>query len=478
MSEKTSQEDKEPIIKPGMRVHIMGVGGAGMSAIAQLMLEQGFSVTGCDLTPSSLMDALRKESILVEVGHDSGHIATYNVEALVVSSAIPNDHPEIEAAERMGLPVLKRSDVLGILTAGKKTVAVAGTHGKTTTTAMIAHILNEVGQDASYIVGGVMSNTGKNAYAGSGEAFVIEADEYDQMFMGLHPDIVVLTTLEMDHPDMFESIEDVRRLFREFVGLLPETGLLITNHDTHETLRLAKERQVLEHPALTYGITGGVWQADEVRLSAIGKTEFLVKRLGFDVEQVALQIPGDHNVQNALAAIAAAVELGVPLKDACEALNTFSGVGRRFEIKGQPNGVTIIDDYAHHPTAIAATLKAARQRYSAEGDLWAVWQPHTFSRTRALFDQFVSSFDEADHVIVTDIYRSRDVETFNVTPQTILQNMIHRDARYVGDLDNVIEYVGMRARPGDTVVVLSAGTATRVASGLVDWLGTQRETEE
>lgn len=474
MNEKSTSNQ---MLKRGSRVHIMGIGGFGMSAIARVMLGQGYQVSGCDMQHSPLIDELRKLSVLIDIGHDREHISTYNVEVLIVSSAIPQDHPEIEAARQMEIPVLKRSEVLELLLQGKKTIAVAGTHGKTTTTAMIAHILTEAGKDPSYIVGGIMTNTGTNARAGSGSAFVVEADEYDGMFLGLEPDIAVLTSLEMDHPDMFGSLDDVRALFRSFIDKLTDEGLLIANHDSEETLKLVKERQLFNKPALSYGLMGGLWSADEVRVSAVGKTEFLVQRLGFDVEQVALQVFGNHNVQNALAALAACSELGVELKSAVAALNTFKGVGRRFELLTQAMQVTVLDDYAHHPTAIKTTLDAVKARYP-EGDIWAIWQPHTFSRTRTLLYEFLQSFETADHLIITDIYRSRDAETFGMSAEYLLENFVHRDARHYGDMEYIAEYVFKRVRPNDTVIVMSAGTATQIAHDIAQRLDAQKAAQE
>lgn len=464
-------------LKRGARVHIMGIGGFGMSAIARVMHGQGYQVSGCDMQSSPLIDQLRKLSILIDLEHDRAHISTYNVEVLVVSSAIPEDHPEIDAAIQMGIPVFKRSDILAVLLAGKKTIAIAGTHGKTTTTAMTAHILTETGKDPSYMVGGIMANTGTNARAGSGDVFVVEADEYDGMFLGLHPDIAVVTSLEMDHPDMFSSIREVRALFREFVEQVPDEGLLIANHDSPETIKLVKERQVFNKPAFSYGLTGGMWRADELRVSAIGKMEFLVQRLGFDVEQVALQVVGEHNVNNALAALAVAVEVGVELKSAVSAMNTFQGVGRRFEKLTEATGVIVLDDYAHHPTAIKTTLDAVKARYP-DGTIWAVWQPHTFSRTRALLSEFLTSFDVADHLIITDIYRSRDTETFGITAESLLAQFVHRDARHYSDMQYIADYIFQRVRPNDVVIVMSAGDATHIAHNIAQKLEAKQAEQE
>jgi UDP-N-acetylmuramate--alanine ligase len=346
-------------------------------------------------------------------------------------------------------------------------VAIAGTHGKTTTSGMAAYALSATGQNPSFIVGGVVENLGTNARAGSGSAFIIEADEYDRMFMGLRPTISVVTTLEMDHPDMFDGFSDVSDLFDEFVGLLPKNGLLIAGHDNQATRQLATRRREQGLSALTYGITGGDWQAVDVHPNDKGGMDFAVLQGGARVAGVSLQLPGAHNVENALAALAVGAQLGVSRRAMADALGTFSGVERRFEVKGERRGVTVIDDYAHHPTAIRVTLAAAAVRYP-DRPLWAVWQPHTFSRTRALLDEFAASFQDADHVIITDVYRSRDRETFGIGPGDVLSRMAeHPDARHIGAFDAIVEHLAEHTRPGDVVIVMSAGDATQLCDALL-----------
>ncbi|HLV43469.1 MAG TPA: cyanophycin synthetase, partial [Aggregatilineales bacterium] len=300
----------------------------------------------------------------------------------------------------------------------------------------------------------------------------IEADEYDRMFLGLCPQIVVLTTLELDHPDMFASLDDVRALFASFVELLPDGGLLIAGTDDAEVSRFAAT-QADRLRVVRYGLAGTDWGARDIVPNSAGGMDFTALRGGEPAGQVALQVPGTHNVQNALAVLAVAAELGVPFERAAAALGAFSGMGRRFEVRGTARGVTIIDDYAHHPTVIRATLEAARSRYPGAG-IWAVWQPHTYSRTRALLDDFAASFGEADHVIITDVYRSRDVETYGIGPEDVLCRMPdHPDARHIGGLADVVAHLAAHVQPGDVVIILSAGDATRVCGDLLDVLGGQ-----
>lgn len=455
-------------LTPGARVHLMGIGGFGINPIARVMQQLGYGVSGCDAAESPLLPPLRERGVPVEIGHDSQHIDRFEPDALVVSSAVPADNAEIAAARARGIPVYKRADILCELMRGRTGIAVAGTHGKTTTSGMLAWVLSQTGGDPTFIVGGLLTDLGTNARAGAGAPFVIEADEYDRMFMGLCPEIAVLTTLELDHPDMFGSLQEVRALFAEFIDLLPEDGLLVAGADDREVRRLADERQQAGRPrVVTYGLDAGDWRARSVRPNDQGGLDFVFCRRGKPQGEVSLRLPGLHNVQNALAVLAVASQLGIALPEAARALGEFHGMGRRFEVKGTAQGVTIIDDYAHHPTAIQTTLDGARRRYPG-APLWAVWQPHTYSRTRALLDQFAASFTAADHVIITDVYRSRDRETFGVGPGDVLARMgYHRDARHIGALDDVVEYLAGHVQPGDVVIIMSAGDATRVCDDLL-----------
>jgi UDP-N-acetylmuramate--alanine ligase len=282
--------------------------------------------------------------------------------------------------------------------------------------------------------------------------------------MGLCPKIEIVTTLEMDHPDMFASLDDVRALFSEFVGLLPANGLLIAGADAPEVCRLAEGHP---GPVTTYGLSSGDWQAVDITSNQQGGTDFRVLHHGKPVATASLQVPGTHHVANALAALVAADALGAPLDAAAEALREFSGVGRRFEVRGMAGGVTVIDDYAHHPTAIRATLQAARARYGG-ASLWAVWQPHTYRRTKELLGDFASSFGEADHVIITDVYRSRDTQTYGVSPDDVVAQMAdHPDVQHIGPLETVVDALAAGVQPGDVVIVMSAGDATRVVGDLL-----------
>lgn len=453
------------------RVHFIGIGGSGLSAIARLLKESGYEVTGSDRLLSPFAIGLQGLGVPVYIGHDPRHVA--GADWVVRSSAVTDDNPEVQAAVRAGIPVYKRADFLGKLMADKTGIAVAGTHGKTTTTAMVAWTLSALGTDPSFLIGGVAANFGVNAHAGGGEVFVIEADEYDHMFLGLKPRIEVITSLEHDHPDCFPTFEHMRSAFEAFVDLLPADGTLIACSDDEGALGMLRYARGKGRKAVAYGMAeAGLHSLHWVRAQAVMPNE----GGGFSFSastnltttgpvQVTLQVPGEHNVLNALAAIAVIALLGLSLEHGSRALTEFSGTGRRFEVRGEHLGVTVIDDYAHHPTEIRATLAAARARYPKR-TIWAVWQPHTYSRTRTLFTEFANAFSEADQVLVTDIYASREpVQDFSAAE--LVRASPHPRARFSGSLENTTAYLLKHLTSGDVLLVLSAGDADQISERIL-----------
>ncbi|MCL4261309.1 MAG: UDP-N-acetylmuramate--L-alanine ligase, partial [Anaerolineales bacterium] len=397
-------------------VHFIGIGGSGLSAIARLLLESGYTVSGSDRTLTPFANEVRKAGAVVYIGHHARNIA--GADWVVRSSAIGDDNPEALAARQAHIPVYKRADFLGRLMSDKIGIAIAGTHGKTTTTAMTAWVLSELQCDPSFIVGGVAMNFGVNARAGKGELFVIEADEYDNMFLGLRPQIEAVTSLEHDHPDFFPTFQAMRQSFESFIALLPPHGALIVCMDNAGAAELIPLARNAGKNVIGYGVqsenTVNVSQwvvAREMKPNQRGGFDFIavsnVKRASGGVVEVSLQVPGKHNVQNALAVLAIVEALGLSYEKAAKALSTFVGASRRFELRGEAGGVSVFDDYAHHPTEIKATLAGARARYP-DRRIWAVWQPHTYSRTHMLFREFSRAFDDADEVIVTEVYASRE----------------------------------------------------------------------
>jgi len=447
-------------------IHFIGIGGTGLSAIARVLHESGQTVSGSDRALSPLAAALRADGVKISEGHSAAHIN--GATTVIRSSAVMDDNVEVQAARAKGIPVLKRADFLGQMMEGKIGIAVAGTHGKTTTTSMIAWMLTALGLDPTFISGGVIANLGTNARAGKGAHFVIEADEYDRMFLGLRPKIAIVTNIEHDHPDCFPTPEDFFQTFREFVGSLPPDGTLIACTDDPQAASLLR---ALEPP----GPRGVAYGLSESSLAG-GRNLIPQPGAGFQFDffladqfqtQVTLQVPGQHNVLNALAALSVAHILGLPLPDAARALGEYRGAGRRFELRGEVNGVLIVDDYAHHPTEIRATLAAARARYPNR-PLWAVWQPHTFSRTQTLSAEFAAAFGDADHVIVTDVYAARETAPDGFTLRPLLDAMNHPDARHIPTLDGVSEYVLDHLHSGDVLLVLSAGDADKISQTIFE----------
>ena len=464
----------------GMRLHIVGIGGTGMSAIARVLLGRGFRVSGSDQQGNAQTDALAAAGATIHIGHLAEFVN--DVDAVVVSSAVPPTNPEWVAALSRGLPVLKRADLLGELMQGTFGIAVAGSHGKTTTTGMIAHILMECGLDPTVILGGTLAELGGNGRFGEGPHFVVEADEYDRMFLGLRPQMAVITNIEHDHPDLFPTAADYCDAFAQFAALLPPDGRLIICADDVGAAELSATLQPSGAHVITYGLgEPGEKQPDvralDVRPNQMGGSDFVVEVAGQSVGLARIRLPGLHNVRNALAAFVVTLELSIDFAQACRALAGFGGVQRRFQLIGEAGGVTVIDDYAHHPTEIRATLAAARQRYPGRR-LWAVWQPHTYSRTRLLREEFAASFAQADRVVALDIYGSREVVDPDITTTGVLERMDHPHAVYVADRRDAADYLLQRLHPDDVVLTLGAGDGDVIGhwvlEGLQEQLGSKR----
>jgi UDP-N-acetylmuramate--alanine ligase len=460
----------------GQHIHIVGVGGFGMSAIARVLLQQGYTVSGSDLRANDLTRTLIEAGAAISQGHDAAQIA--GADLLAISSAVPDDNPEVAAARAAGIPVLRRRDLLGELMAQRTGIAIAGTHGKTTTTALLAHTLIEAGRDPTYIIGGVLQNTGDNAGVGAGEAFVIEADEYDHMFLGLRPQIAVITNIEHDHPDCFPTLADTLDAFAQFADRLPHDGLLVVCADDPAAFDLGRRRWREGGPVVTYALDdqAAEWVATGVEPDPAGGMAFTVRHGGASGEirgRARLELPGRHNVLNALAVIAVADHLGVPFDATAAALGSFRGTQRRSEVLGQADGVTVISDYAHHPTAIRLSLAAYREQPGLR-HLWAVWQPHTFGRMRLLADEFAYAFGSADHLLVTDVYSVREQVSPGLDAPGVVEHIRatgHADARFTGDFDATTAILAGGVQPGDWVVILSAGDAPQIGRALLDRLG-------
>ena len=453
-------------LSTGQRIHLIGIGGAGLSAIARILLGRGMRVSGSDNRMSEITMALAEEGARVEIGHDADFV--FGADAVLATSAVPDDHIEVAAARALDIPVYRRRQFMRALLQGYDTLAVAGAHGKTTTTAMLTRILQCAGQDPSYIVGGTLGNTGSNAGVGSGESFVIEADEYDNMFLGLSPDLAIITNIEHDHPDFFATAEDIQAAFSRFAASLTDCGTLIACADNAAALALAVARRAEGRSALTYGIgsASADWQAVDLRFHGFD-SHFTVRRDGMIRGQVRLGLPGAHNVLNALAALVAANQRGVSIERGAAALAGFIGAGRRFELRGERDGIVVIDDYAHHPTAIRANLAAARRSYP-QRQIWAVWQPHTYTRAQQFQADFVAAFDQADRVLVTPIYAAREEPIAGISSPNLARAISARcPALYMPAFAAAAELIRDEARRPAAVLIFSAGDANQIADLLL-----------
>jgi UDP-N-acetylmuramate--alanine ligase len=453
-------------------VHLIGIGGSGLSAIARLLIESGKSVTGSDQVLSPEAQALVRDGVRISIGHDAQNVL--GADLVVRSSAIPDNNPEVQAARKAGIPVLKRSDYLGQLMLNDKCIAIAGTHGKTTTTAMTASTMSALGLDPSYIIGGIAKNLGSNAHAGQGGYFVIEADEYDRMYHGLTPYIAVITNMEHDHPDCFPTPQDYREAFAIFAGNIKPDGILLACADNPETMLLA-EQAAASRTVFTYGQHENAhYQAQDIQRNAAGGFSFNImhrqqpRETAALLAAVSLSVPGFHNIYNATACMAIVHQLGLDLPEAAAALQQFSGAGRRFDLRGTANGVTVIDDYAHHPTEITTTLEAARTRFQ-QRRLVVVWQPHTYTRSEALQDEFIQALGNADLVIVTSIYAAREKDN-GFSSRQIVKNMPASTTSYAPDLEDAAHQLLNKLQPGDVLLVLSAGDAIQISEKVFDAL--------
>jgi UDP-N-acetylmuramate--alanine ligase len=447
------------------RIHFIGIGGSGMSGLAEVLLTMGYQVSGSDLKSSDVTDRLVAGGGRVFVGHHERNVEGAHI--VVYSSAVGAENPELRAAIGRGLPVIPRADMLAELMRMKYGIAVGGAHGKTTTTSMVGAVLLEGGLDPTIVVGGRVHSMGTNARLGHGQYLVAEADESDGSFVRLVPAIAVVTNLDEEHLDHYGSMAGLESAFVEFAERVPFYGLVVLCADNARLMRLMPR---ISRRTVTYGIDHGTIRARELELTPAGArcTVTWGERV---MGLLELPVVGRHNVLNALAAVAVGVELEVSFAHAAAALSRFTGVGRRFERKGEAGDVLVIDDYAHHPTEITATLAAARQL--GRERIIAVFQPHRFSRTRTLAKEFGACFDAADHVLVTDIYPAGEAPIPGVTAELIVgaaRSHGHRNVVHAGDLARAEALLRELVRPHDLVLTLGAGDITRLGGRVVQSL--------
>lgn len=447
------------------RIHFIGIGGAGMSGIAEVLFNLGYKVTGSDITESPVTKRLKDLGVKVYLGHRGSQVGPCHV--VVTSSAIPPNNPEVRAAVTAKIPVIPRAMMLAELMRMKEGIAIAGTHGKTTTTAMVARVLAKGGLDPTFVIGGILNRTRSSAKLGRGDFLVAEADESDGSFLHLSPAIAVVTSIDKDHLDYYGSLKRLKETFLEFVNKVPFYGLAILCSDDPNIRDLLPR---LEKRYLTYGLKGPAEiVARGIKRTKKGLVEFSVIYYGKNLGRITLGLPGIHNVSNSLAAIGVGLELGIDFANIREALKNLKGVERRLEIKGKKESILVIDDYAHHPTEVKAVLATVQGRYP-ERRLVGVFQPHRYTRTRDLLKDFATCFKRLDILILTKIYPAGEKPIPGVKTKNLLPLMAKRKrprVRYIASLETIVKYLLKILEPNDLVLTLGAGDVYRVGEELL-----------
>ncbi len=447
-----------------LSVHFTGIGGISMSGLAKLLMFKGAKVSGSDRAPSELTKELEDGGARICYDQSLGFIPD-DTDVVVATAAISADNPEIMTAKSRNIPIMTRAELLGqVMKQYELPLAVAGTHGKTTTTSMITQILLDSGYDPTSSIGGILPSIGGNFRIGSDRYFVMEACEYTNSFLSFFPKIAVILNIDADHLDFFRDIDDIRHSFTSFAKLLPDDGTLIINGQIPDLKEITKE---LTCKVLTFGIGEGFdVSASGITYDELGHPSFTADFEG-KKEDFSLSVPGEHNVSNACAAIAAARLLDVPFDDIRKALKSFSGTDRRFEFKGKKNGFTIIDDYAHHPTEIKATLTAA-EKYP-HNKIWCVFQPHTYSRTKALLNEFAKALSLADEVILADIYAARETDTLGISSLTLAEKLDEAgvSCRYLPSFEEIEKFILENCINGDLLITMGAGNVVKIGEDLL-----------
>ena len=447
----------------GKRVHFIGIGGAGMSGLARIALSHGIKVSGSDAKDSNVIVALTALGANVLVGHKSENVD--GADLVVFSTAISENNPERLRAIELGIPIIARATALALLMSESKSVAVAGTHGKTTTSSMLTVALQATGADPSFAIGGTITASGSNAHRGTGEFFVAEADESDGSFIAYHPYGAIITNIEHDHVDYFADESAVFEVFNDFIETIASDGFLIYCNDDKGSRKLGST--VTKIRTFTYGTSpDSDLVIDQVTLLPLGSSGRAIWH-GKVIGKLELNVPGHHNLMNAAAALATGVVLDQAPNEMIDGLATFKGAGRRFEIKGTVNGIRVIDDYGHHPTEIEVTLTAAR-RFAGDGRLIVIFQPHRYSRTKAFIDNFATTLDLADEVIVLEIYAASEKPIAGISSEAIVDKM--SNGKFIPNFMEAVETVVKSAKPGDVIITLGAGDVSSLAPIIVEEL--------
>lgn len=448
-----------------VHVHFIGIGGISMSGLAKVLLKEGFTVSGSDKKSSALTEQLEAAGATVFYGQKASNIID-GIDVVVYTAAIHADNEEYKAAVDKGLSMLTRAQLLGqLMTNYDIPIAVSGTHGKTTTTSMLTHILLAADTDPTVSVGGILNAIRGNIRVGNSEIFVTEACEYTNSFLEFFPKISIILNIDEDHLDFFKDLEDIRRSFRRFAELLPADGCLVINGDIE---RLGDITDGLACRVVTYGFDSTMdYSAANILHNELGNASFDFIKKGIFVKRISLSVNGDHNVSNALAALAVADLLDISVEEAGEGLKKFRGTKRRFEYKGEVNSITVIDDYAHHPTEIKASLMAAR--HYPHREIWCVFQPHTYTRTKALFDDFVDALSYTDHIILADIYAARETDTLGISSADIAEALCKEgaDAYYLSSFEEIEAFCLEKCKKGDMLITMGAGDVVNIGDALL-----------
>lgn len=446
-------------------IHFIGIGGISMSGLAEILLDRGFTVSGSDGNKSALTEHLASMGAKIEYGQRAENI-TDDIDAVVYTAAIHRDNPEYMAAASAGIPMMDRAALLGqIMACYRNSIAISGTHGKTTTTSMISNILLKADTDPTISVGGILKSIGGNVRVGRSDTFITEACEYTNSFLSLTPKIAVILNIEEDHLDFFKDLNDIRHSFRIFAEKPDEQGTLIINSEIDN---LNEITDGLRCRIVTYGFSeGSDYTAADIAFDEHAHGSFTLVEYGKPTLRIQLKVPGRHNISNALAAVAAARQIGISDDAILAGILSFDGADRRFEYKGQFNGVTVIDDYAHHPTEIKATLRAAHNYPHRE--LWVAFQPHTYTRTKALMPEFAEALSSADHVVLADIFAARETDTLGISSDTLRGEIakLGTDAHYFKSFAEIEDFLRANVKEGDLLITMGAGNINQVGEDLL-----------
>lgn len=448
-----------------IHIHFIGIGGISMSGLARILLQNGFTISGSDREKSPLTQQLEECGAQIFYGQKASNIIE-GIDCVVYTAAISRDNAELIEAVAQKIPMLTRAELLGQLMKNYETpIAVSGTHGKTTTTSMISHILLEGDLDPTISVGGILKTIGGNIRVGNSGTFITEACEYTNSFLNFFPKIGVILNIEEDHLDFFKDLEDIRHSFHQFTALLPSDGTLVINGDITDYPEIYKG---LDCNVITYGSSSDFdYSAANIRHDEKGLVSFDLVKYGEITERIQLSVTGDHNVSNALASIATAELLNLSMETIKKGLFSFCGTDRRFEYKGTFNGVTIIDDYAHHPTEILATLKAAK--HYPHKSLWCIFQPHTYTRTKAFFHEFAEALSHTDHLILADIFAARETDTLGISSKDLAKEIqgLGTDTHYFPSFSEIEDFVKAHCAPGDLLITMGAGNVVNIGENLL-----------